>query len=793
MPYDPDQGSLLDLGYLLAEAPKNVVFVVGAGLSRPAGLPDWSALLNILTKAAVEFIDSNHALQNDQKAASKAKLSALRDPWFLGDAIENILPRKLFEQIVTTTLSAKESQIPLTYRAIHALRPSGVISLNLDTLADLALDCLPDHIATAAEPSIYGRFLIATRPFLFKPHGTVTKPSSWVLGAQARNQLLKDSRHYRAFMSQLLAGRRLVFVGIAPDDLAVESLLLDDFRPPRSDHVPHFWIVPELTEARSEWAQLYNLRPIVYSPIDENHPEVYDILQRLAGFFPRERPAPLAYEGHILKEEDLPSDDSLRAEPTEDIRRKLNAALRGLCEGRLLNELQQSKEIASFYSRYGASTHMAWHVTEAQPHNRLFGHQIEERIGDGSFSTVWKATDVVDGTALAIKVLRQEILHQPGFVESFRRGVNAMKILRAEGVKGMVRFESAFDVPAAVVMEFVDGMTLDEALAAGAFSHDLARALRVLVDVATIVHRGHDLPQRVLHRDLKPSNIMIRDLWQNERSPEVVVLDFDLSWYDGALGRTLLGGGTLNFAAPEQLNPNSTYSTRHTAVDVFGLGALLYFVATGKEPQHNVQNRSDFLQTTEHATEDHWQPASVAVAPYLTGIIRNCMLDAQEERPAVAVFANQLREVIDVLRAEKLTAPSDLLLLELAARTERRLGPTWVTMPAEIGQARFKSRLGPAQGQLEFEDIGTEVRVKVVISATATGSEPRSNVAKYLRSRSERASSRLAVGGLFQATPEFSSGSAQVTAIDRVDSWTLGTCETAAEAISSAAAALALE
>jgi serine/threonine protein kinase len=683
--------------------------------------------------------------------------------------------------------------MPEAYRLIWSLRPSGVISFNLDSLAQEAMEGASDQVATAREVAKYRRFLLSQRPFLFQPHGCVGNYTTWVLGGVARNALLR-SPDYRGFISSVFSSRRLVILGFEPRDLAFESLLLTDFREAADSSLCHFWITPRLEADARDYARLYNLAPIEYDPADESHPEVAATLRHLKGFAPRSLSAPQAYEGATIPVGELPPDESLRGEMVDSIRRKLNAALASVIQEARTSGHDLTEAIAAFFDQYSGSVRMAWHVKPDSPYSVLWGYRAREPLGEGAFSSVWKVTDVADACTYALKLMREEITRDLRMFEAFRRGVQAMRILKARNVGGMVGLHAAFDIPACVVMDFVAGETLYDALKSGLID-SFALALRVVHRVGTIVHAGHQLPERVLHRDLKPTNVMLRRTDELDVRSGVVVLDFDLSWYEGALGHSMLPGLRLaNYLAPEQVRPGPRkYSSRHTAVDVFGCGMLLYFVATGVDPEMNVQQRRDFQEATTQLINNRWRPVFRSVAETVTRLIAECTVDDQPERIALPNFLDALKQVADCLGSERIPVPSDLAILELVGSLPDEL---WERVPTagEAGSVRARSRVSGAQVEASFELDRTNPGLKVTISYAEGGETPRSRVGKYLNDKSNQAASELRRGGAFsdvQATVAL--GTASVSAVARGPDWDKARVNQLQRALGAAAAKLSLK
>ena len=148
----------------------------------------------------------------------------------------------------------------------------------------------------------------------------------------------------------------------------------------------------------------------------------------------------------------------------------------------------------------------------------------------------------------------------------------------------MVPYRKTFEIPACVVMDWIDGPNLDDAISSKQI-RDWDLVLRIGSDIANIVRHGHVLPERVLHRDIRPSNVMLRGFYSDPHEWDVVVLDFDLSWHRGALERSVVHGSTtFGYLAPEQIQDIQGVSTRHAAVDSFGIGMVLFFMMSGRDP-----------------------------------------------------------------------------------------------------------------------------------------------------------------------------------------------------------------
>jgi len=242
-----------------------------------------------------------------------------------------------------------------------------------------------------------------------------------------------------------------------------------------------------------------------------------------------------------------------------------------------------------FCREYDTAIHLATRVRVEPPNNTWLGMPITSEVGAGVFGKVYSATNS-QGIPVAIKIAREEVRDDRDMLNSFRRGVEAMDILTEDNFAGVSKLLMATELPPSIVMEFIDGVNLEYAVANSALKTS-DEVIAIVLRVAQIVHSCHRHKKGILHRDLRPSNIMLTgEWWHNAQQCEVTVLDFDLSWFFGAKDRSFImkAGAAMGYLAPEQLNRTSEFSSRNALVDVYGISMLLYFLLSEKHPIANV-------------------------------------------------------------------------------------------------------------------------------------------------------------------------------------------------------------
>jgi eukaryotic-like serine/threonine-protein kinase len=130
-------------------------------------------------------------------------------------------------------------------------------------------------------------------------------------------------------------------------------------------------------------------------------------------------------------------------------------------------------------------------------------------VNAGPFSSVWEAYDET-GDRVAIKVVNVDNLSKGAELSSFRRGVVAMRFLTDARVRGTAALRAAYEIPACVVMDYVDGPTLEEVVQQRRLSF-WGDGIQLSLGIGRHLARSHRLEAEVLHRDVRPSNIVLNE------------------------------------------------------------------------------------------------------------------------------------------------------------------------------------------------------------------------------------------------------------------------------------------
>lgn len=681
MTFDFDQSPYVDLRGTIAEQANRVVAWTGAGLSTSAGVPSWAGLRTRLTDALVKKAATfyNDRAEQEKLRAYAENARRAKTHWDAFNILKLGLGETSYQAEIKRALAlGQRADLPEAYIQLWRLPLAGMVTLNLDRMAargfahvyggdrsavEFSSKDVGEHTPTLANPF---------SKFIYNAHGTDNDVHSWVFTHDDLSNLLRNPA-YVNFINSILTSTTVVFLGISADDIAAGGHL-ERLRGTGIRTAPHYWITDRTDAFTDAWAERCGIRVIRYPNEDGDHAQQRMILEDLCTFVAEdETVAALPVVPEVaLSQEVLPGPDTLRREEPEMIRLFLNAHAQQL----LLKESDEAySAYRSFVDEYSLPIHIAWFVDTKDGANEVLGFRVISEAAKGAFGTVYKAEDRA-GNPVALKVLREEIRNNHDALSSFRRGVGSMKILKQRQVKGMVEYLDGAEIPAMVVMEWIEGDNLRRAVASKKITKwdDI---LRVAVTLASILRDAHNLPERVLHRDLRPANVMLEGLY-GQGPWQVKVLDFDLSWHRGAYENTLVHeAGSTGYLAPEQIHRTEGVSTRHSAVDAFGLGMTLYFMLTGSDPVPNQHRHANWEQDVYRAARTKGQVVWKSLPDRFARLILFATQDRQSDRPDITAMYLELLRLQKVLKGASPTTSADLLADELASRAESFLNYHW--------------------------------------------------------------------------------------------------------------------
>src|SRR5688572_20578206 len=205
-------------------------------------------------------------------------------------------------------------------------------------------------------------------------------------------------------------------------------------------------------------------------------------------------------------------------------------------------------------------------------------YQVRRKIGEGGFGAVYEGLQQPLDRRVAIKTLRPGLERNADLGKRFFREARLLSQISHPHIVQVHDCGNTADGIFFLVMELLEGQPLNQLVPPGGLPFDSVCELfgQICAGVGEAHRRG------LVHRDLKPANVFLT--WLSERTPQMKVLDFGLARQVGVdTNITQLGAvlGTPGYASPEQITGEGVPDGR---ADIYALGGLLYFMATGQPP-----------------------------------------------------------------------------------------------------------------------------------------------------------------------------------------------------------------
>jgi eukaryotic-like serine/threonine-protein kinase len=342
-------------------------------------------------------------------------------------------------------------------------------------------------------------------------------------------------------------------------------------------------------------------------------------------------------------------------------------------------------------------------------------YRLEEKVGSGGMSSVYRAFDPMLERWVAIKLMHRDISHDPDQLERFRREARAVAQLNHPHVVTVIDAGEDDGAPY-IVFEYVEGETLkDRIRRLGRLP--VPEAVAYAIEIGRALEAAH--ASRLVHRDVKPQNVLI------DRDGRAKVTDFGIARSLEAQGLTATGRvlGTTDYVSPEQALGHEVTGQS----DIYSLGIVLYEMLTGetpfkadtqvavamkhvRDPLPDVQRRRPEISASLAAVVEH---ATAKETENRYGTVEEIVHDLEEvlgiEAARTGEATGEATTVLQSLTGDtadfapsRLRRPRRALALTLlvlaglagsgvflAARTEKGTGGPVVKKPAELSEVRL--------------------------------------------------------------------------------------------------------
>ena len=203
-------------------------------------------------------------------------------------------------------------------------------------------------------------------------------------------------------------------------------------------------------------------------------------------------------------------------------------------------------------------------------------YKIDEMLGQGGMSAVYKAYDPNLKRVVAIKLVHQHLSNDQEFVKRFEEEASVVASLRHPNIVQVYDFNADMGINY-MVMEFVPGETLQQRLKRLNTSQrkmSVEEALKITIEICNALSYAHK--RGMVHRDIKPANIML------DVNNDAILMDFGIVKIIGGSSHTVTGAvmGTARYMPPEVVRSEPADQRS----DIYALGITLYEMISGKPP-----------------------------------------------------------------------------------------------------------------------------------------------------------------------------------------------------------------
>ncbi|MBO9606108.1 MAG: Stk1 family PASTA domain-containing Ser/Thr kinase [Paenibacillaceae bacterium] len=243
-------------------------------------------------------------------------------------------------------------------------------------------------------------------------------------------------------------------------------------------------------------------------------------------------------------------------------------------------------------------------------------YELLERVGGGGMALVYKAQDILLNRFVAVKVLRQQFVHDEEFIRRFRREAQAAASLSHPNIVSIYDVGQQDDVHY-IVMEYVEGNTLNELIKEKA-PLQVEEAVHIAGQICDALDHAH--ANQIVHRDIKPHNILIG------KNGRVKVTDFGIARATTSSTITQTGSvvGSVHYFSPEHAKGTPAGAKS----DLYSLGIVLYQMLTGRLP---FLGESPISVALKHLQEKVEEPRKVN--PLIPQSVENIILRAMRKSP----------------------------------------------------------------------------------------------------------------------------------------------------------------
>ena len=257
-------------------------------------------------------------------------------------------------------------------------------------------------------------------------------------------------------------------------------------------------------------------------------------------------------------------------------------------------------------------------------------YKLGNRIAIGGMGEVWEAVDNVIGRTVAIKILKDEYLGDPGFLERFRAEARHAALVNHEGIANVFDYGEE-DGSAFLVMELVPGEALSTILERErVLSTD--KVLDIIAQTSSALQAAH--AAGLVHRDIKPGNLLITP------DGRVKITDFGIARIADQVPLTATGQvmGTVQYLSPEQASGHPA----SPSTDIYSMGIVAYESLAGRRPFTGESQVAIAMAQINEQPPD----LPVTVAEPVRNLVLSCIAKKTADRPSSAAHLSRAAQAL---------------------------------------------------------------------------------------------------------------------------------------------------
>ena len=276
-------------------------------------------------------------------------------------------------------------------------------------------------------------------------------------------------------------------------------------------------------------------------------------------------------------------------------------------------------------------------------------YRIDSLIGLGGMGAVYRATRLLIGDEVAMKILHTERGADPHAGERFRREAQAAARLKHPNAVGIHDFGITSDGLQYLVMELLEGLSLrqiikQEGPLPASATAEITTQVCAALDEA---HRRH-----IVHRDIKPDNIIIHSTIGGLR---VKVLDFGIAKLRDDVGSHLTQTGSV-MGTPHYMSPEQCLGEElDSRADIYSMGIVLYEMLCGRVPFNSPISTAVVVQHVNQSPPS-LRAINIGISPEVEAVVFHALEKQRDARPLTAGALAQ--ELTAAVHSTSLHAPS---------------------------------------------------------------------------------------------------------------------------------------